>query len=103
MTEEPQAPGLFARSWNFTRAVVRHMADGAALVPDDEYAARLGACGRCRLLDPERRVCRHPACGCFVDVKASWRSESCPAKRWPLETTQPPASGTGGCGCGKAT
>lgn len=75
-------PGVFRRGWNFGRALVRHAVDGAAKVEDAIYEQRLAICRECPLCDPNRMVCSHPNCGCFLTVKARWQSEACPLEKW---------------------
>jgi hypothetical protein len=67
----------------FAQAVLEHVADGCAHVSKAELAERLKACESC-----EHRVgliCTHHSCGCFLWLKARWRSEKCPydPPRWP--------------------
>jgi hypothetical protein len=79
---DPEGPGLLRRAWNFGQAVVRHAADGAAKVSDAVYEERLGICRQCELCNLDRMVCSHPACGCFLTIKAGWNSEKCPLDKW---------------------
>lgn len=76
-------PGVLRRAWNFGKAVVRHVADGAEQVDESTLQARLDACRVCPSCDLERMVCREPECGCLLQIKATWRSESCPRCKWP--------------------
>ncbi len=83
----PAEPGLLRKVWNFGKAVVRHIADGAERVDDETFQARLTICRTCPSCDVERMVCRQPACGCVLEAKASWRSEACPLGKWPAAIT----------------
>ena len=68
-----------------TTAVIREC--GAALsgqpaVDDNEKARRLAICEACPNLIPQERRCAK--CGCFVELKASFRTQACPEDRWAL-------------------
>lgn len=80
--DDVHAPGLIRRAVNFGTALVRHAADGLQRVSDEEYAARLKVCEGCPSCDLTRFICREPACGCQLRLKASWRSEKCPLGKW---------------------
>jgi len=46
--------------------------------PEDEYEARLKVCTDCeRLIDG---MCS--ACGCYVELRAAKKSNSCPYSKW---------------------
>lgn len=72
---------MLRRGLNLTKAVVRHVADGAKVVSDDEYRIRLETCDTCDRRRPEDSMCLE--CGCYLKIKAKWRSEDCPLKKWP--------------------
>lgn len=94
------------KAMNYALAVVRHVADGMAAAAEADYEARLDVCRTCELRT-EGWECRHPNCGCRLERKAAWRSESCPIGKWPGDDAREPArpvtldSGPGpGPGCG---
>jgi hypothetical protein len=90
--QQPVAPSPLQKAVNFAKAVVKHAADGAARVDDETLAKRLAVCKEpCGML-LEDLSCG--ACGCPVEVKATWQSEICPLRKWPGEARP----GTGGCG-----
>jgi hypothetical protein len=74
-------PPTFKLAQNFTKALVKHAADGFAKVTLEQLKARLEVCNSCGLRIKNR--CSHPDCGCFLDKKAWWASEDCPDKKWP--------------------
>ena len=83
---------------NFAKAVVKHAMDGFTKVPPEEYARRLSVCNECSLRMTNR--CTHPDCGCYLDKKAWWASESCPMEKWgiyadgvEIKGEEPPPSG----------
>lgn len=54
---------------------------GHVTLPEDSVAHRLKICESCQYLNGAR--CR--ACGCFVELKAAFASESCPKNKWKKE------------------
>ncbi|MFN0055927.1 MAG: DUF6171 family protein [Planctomycetales bacterium] len=72
-------PTLWRSARNFAQALLRHWGDGCRDVEVECYRERLEACGAC----PLQRETRCLVCGCRVEIKARWRSETCPAGRWP--------------------
>ncbi len=80
--EEGRGPGMVTRAVNFVSAVVTHAATGAQLVDDSVVAERLAACQSCESCDKDRMVCRQLGCGCYVKLKATWKSQDCPAGKW---------------------
>jgi hypothetical protein len=72
-------PGIFRSAIYFASAVAEYLASGCENVTFGEYAARLKVCEVC----PLQRRGKCLVCGCRVETKAQWRSEACPAERWP--------------------
>jgi hypothetical protein len=70
------------RIGNFIEAVKDFIQDDFTQVDDEQYEERLKACEGCKSYFRDY-ICMHPACGCFLKVKARWRSQDCPIKRWP--------------------
>ena len=56
------------------RAAIR----GDEPVPAAEVSRRLGLCRSCQNLDSG--ICR--VCSCIVEIKARYRTQSCPQGRW---------------------
>lgn len=83
-------PGLVTRAVNFGKAVVRHVADGLERATDAVIQQRLEICRTCPECDLTNLVCRNAGCGCFLRVKATWRSEDCPLSKWPPSPGLPP-------------
>ncbi|MEQ9586899.1 MAG: hypothetical protein RJS97_02960, partial [Parvibaculaceae bacterium] len=75
-------PGFIRRGLNFFKAASRHVADGMQLLEEDQVEARLNVCRSCDHCDTDKMVCLRPECGCFLKVKARWRSEECPLGKW---------------------
>ena len=71
--DKKQPPGMIRQAMNFAKALASHAKDGNRLVNDRVYELRMAECLTC----PERAGDQCAACGCPVDKKASWASESC--------------------------
>lgn len=78
--DKPKLPGVLTLAGNFARAVAGHVVDGAAKVTPEMLESRLQVCSLC----DQRTDDRCAACGCYVAVKASWRTSECPLARWPV-------------------
>ncbi|MGZ5996121.1 MAG: DUF6171 family protein [Isosphaeraceae bacterium] len=75
-------PSLLAQAGNLARAAAAFVADGLAVVGDEEQARRLELCRTCPQFDADQGRCR--LCGCFMSLRARIQSSSCPATppRW---------------------
>lgn len=87
-------PSKIKKAITFGKALVNRIKTGSKDVNDAVYQARLDICNRCEFL--EGKDCL--LCGCPVDKKAKWASESCPAKPSRWEARQ---EGTGCVPCKK--
>lgn len=67
----------------FIKAVADHISDGCSTVSTPELSTRLTTCDTCSLRDGYS--CS--ACGCYLPVKATWKTATCPEDRWPRLTT----------------
>jgi len=61
---------------NLLNSIVKHAANKGKTVPLDIYNKRLSICHRCEFYQRDAQQCLK--CGCFLAIKASWSSESCP-------------------------
>ena len=79
-------PNLGQKAINFTKAAAKHVRDGLVQVSDEQLEARLNICrsNQCGFYQDEK--CKHQGCGCFLKLKAKWRSETCPMDLWPKIT-----------------
>jgi hypothetical protein len=77
------APGLLKRASSLAKAIgseTKAVVQGQPNLTADQLAARLAVCGSCDQLRSNRTCIK---CGCFVDAKARFRSQSCPLRKWP--------------------
>jgi len=71
-------PSLVKKAANFTKAAVKHAANGFKNVPETVYNSRMEICNSCEKLDNGN--CSE--CGCVVKLKTAWASEKCPIDKW---------------------
>jgi hypothetical protein len=79
----PAAPGLLKRASSLAKAIgseTKAVVQGQPNLTADQLAARLAVCGSCDQLRSNRTCAK---CGCFVDAKARFRSQTCPLRKWP--------------------
>lgn len=92
---------------SFTKAAVSHAADGFANVSSEKKKQRQDICNACEFINKDNNTCNQ--CGCYLDVKTSWRTTSCPIGKWGPEEAKTengiilpaysrPAKKCGGCG-----
>jgi hypothetical protein len=74
-------PGAWQLLKNVAKAALEHVATGAARASDETINARLDLCAEC----DQRRDNRCSVCGCFVEVKSTWREQPCPLGKWPMD------------------
>lgn len=77
--EKKSLPGGWKMLGNLMKAVGQHLATGLHAADPELLDARLDTCATCE----QRTDARCAVCGCFVEVKASWKSQDCPLAKWP--------------------
>lgn len=92
----PPAPGpnLATKAVNFGKALVKHAVNRFGKAGEALQAERLAICQGCEWRS--EGTCTHQDCGCVLELKTSWASESCPVGKWDAI-----ASNSGCKGCGK--
>jgi hypothetical protein len=76
--DKKAVPSVGRRVATFAKALGKFALSGGSLADEETYQRRLTTCDTC----PLRNDSRCGACGCPVDKKASWASESCPVGNW---------------------
>ena len=81
-SENNQPPNIFKKAANFARASVDHAASGFQNVSENVKSHRMKICNNCEFMigpshDP---ICSQ--CGCYLNLKTSWASQSCPIEKW---------------------
>jgi hypothetical protein len=83
MARQPAPPGLLRRAGSLAKAIgseTKAIIQKQPNLTAQQVAARLAVCASCDQLRPNRTCAR---CGCFVDAKARFRSQTCPLSKWP--------------------
>lgn len=83
MSEEPN---LFIKAANFAKAAVKHVSQGMPKVSEDVLKQRLDVCDACPEVNKDKPNWTCTKCGCNLKIKASWASQDCPLKKWPVNT-----------------
>lgn len=89
-TATARSPGILGLAANFAAAAISEagaLVTARPAVPPNLAASRLATCRSCpsglHYLDAGGHDrCRHRHCGCYLRVKTTWRSQSCPAGHW---------------------
>jgi hypothetical protein len=80
MWESKSGKGLVEKAINFSKAVVKHVYNGAKNCTDEESNRRISLCETCDRFNKSDRTCFE--CGCFLDLKVKWESSQCPLGKW---------------------
>ncbi len=81
MTKESKTPSIFKMLSNFAKSSIEYVAAGMPAVSESEYKKRIETCHECPHLTDTKQC---GLCGCYVEVKAGWRTSTCPdtPPRW---------------------
>jgi hypothetical protein len=71
-------PSFLERLKGFTFSAIKHLASGAATVPEEVFQERLNICALCDRRQGE--FCT--VCGCPIRRKARWAVSRCPLGKW---------------------
>ena len=81
----PAPPGLLKRAGSLAKAIgseTKAMVQGQPTLTAQQVTERLSVCASCNQLRSNRSCAK---CGCFVDAKARFRSQTCPLRKWPTK------------------
>lgn len=102
---QPAFPSIITQAITFGQSLLKYKLAGSPNVLEDVFQKRIDLCESCEFLEKESRRCFK--CGCPVEEKALWATESCPIGKWQQEiggdietTTTQQDMGKQGCGCG---
>jgi hypothetical protein len=65
---------------NFIQALKKHINDNGEKVSPSAQLIRYNTCVQCPYFRNLTQQCKK--CGCFVNLKTWWKSESCPIGKW---------------------
>jgi len=78
-----ELPSLGKQAINLGKAVVKHTINKFKRVDEEEFKRRFRICKEeCDCLVVVDNQVRCSECGCFIDKKLWWESESCPKGNW---------------------
>ena len=72
-------PGKLKKLSNFTLAAAKFAAGGFIESSKEVYDSRVLTCLACKYYDLDTDDCNK--CGCPIEVKAKWSTESCPENK----------------------
>lgn len=75
-SEMQEYPSIFQQAINLGKATAKFLASGLRRATPEQQANRLAICRECDRYDADEVRCRE--CGCYLQEKTSWASESCP-------------------------
>lgn len=78
--ETPEELSLLQKAAAFKDSAAVHLENGRQRTTQEEKQARLDICNPCEYRDGN--ICK--LCGCFLSMKATWRTSECPAAKWPI-------------------
>ena len=73
-------PGRLKKLSNFTLAAAKFAKGGFIKSPKELYDSRVLTCLACDFYNSDNDECN--ICGCPIETKASWITESCPKNKW---------------------
>ena len=73
-------PGKLKKLNNFTLAAAKFAAGGFIKSSKELYDSRVLTCLACKYYESNKDECL--VCGCPIETKASWSTESCPKNKW---------------------
>lgn len=82
MNEDNKPPNFIKKAENFTKASMRHAASGFEHVSENVKQHRMRLCAGCDFLMPPEDNPTCGQCGCYLNIKIGWASESCPVGKW---------------------
>ena len=77
-----ESPGIITKAKNLVKDTTKHLMGGAENLNDKDYLIRINECKKCDYFNKEKNVCE--SCGCYMTVKARWKTSTCPKNKWKL-------------------
>ena len=71
---------LMVKAYNLLKASYKRAKGGFKDVDQVTYYDRVHTCTRCPKFDYVEYECT--VCGCPIETKAKWKTESCPKNKW---------------------
>lgn len=80
MTYKRKRQSWITKAFNFAIACVKHVFDGFKKTSYSERMQRMEVCLKCPHSINKWFEC--DVCGCPIEDKSKWKSETCPQNRW---------------------
>lgn len=74
-----QLPSNMQVAKNFLTAVASHISHGWTKCTKEESDSRYAICRECERMRDDGRCA---ICGCFMDIKSTWKEQKCPIAKW---------------------
>ena len=95
---EQQPPSMMQKASNFAKASAKYAASGFKKVSAEVKEGRMAICKGCKFMVGEEDDPTCNKCGCPLNVKTEWATESCPIGKWSSTFGQSVYGGCGSCG-----
>ena len=81
MEKKKKKPSMLTMIKNFAKDSAEFIKQGAPMCSEEEFEARMNTCRACPEVTDEDKC---GICGCYMPVKAGWKTTECPAdpKKW---------------------
>ena len=87
---------ILDKTKSFLKSSLSYAMSGFKNVTDNQKKERLNICESCDKINKENKTCSE--CGCYLDIKTGWATESCPLGKWDaLPVLQQEKKPCGGC------
>lgn len=87
-----QPPNVVTKTKTFTSSLLGHLKNGLRRVDKKTQNKRMSICKECEFFSGgENPNCGK--CGCYLNIKTAWQSESCPIYKWKSVKTGKPCRG----------
>jgi len=77
--QNPALPGVFGMTKNLIGSVAQHLRAGWVKCDAEQSAARYEVCQLCEKMRDDGRC---SLCGCFMELKSTWKEQKCPIGKW---------------------
>ena len=96
--KEQQSPSMIQKASNFAIASAKYARSGFKKVSAEVKEGRLAICKGCKFSAGEEEDPSCNKCGCPLNVKTEWATESCPIGKWSSTFGKSQSGGCGSCG-----
>jgi len=96
--KEQQSPSMIQKASNFAIASAKYARSGFKKVSAEVKEGRLAICKGCKFRVGEEEDPSCNKCGCPLNMKTEWATESCPIGKWSSTFGKSQSGGCGSCG-----